>query len=197
MRLVLASRSERRIALLGQMGYRFDVIPADIDEALPAGLDAHAVSRRLALRKARAAAAELPGGIVIGADTVVASGEQILGKPADQADACRILRRLSGSRHAVITGLCLLDAADGRQQVDSEETIITMAHLTDEQIRRYVASGLGAGKAGAYAYQQENDPYVTSFEGSITNILGLPTELLARMLASWGIEPPGSHNGGR
>jgi septum formation protein len=189
MRIVLASRSERRIELLRQMGYRFETIPADVDETPPPGLDAHEVSRRLAIRKAHAVALTLNAGLVIGADTVVAVDNQIIGKPADDADAACILRRLSGRRSSVITGVCLIDVAAERAHVDSDETVVTMAAMTDEQIRDYIASGLSTGKAGAYSYQEHDDPYVTSFEGSYTNILGLPTELLAKMLAEWGIRP--------
>ena len=189
MRLVLASKSERRRELLRKMGYEFDVIPADIDEISPDGLDAHATSRHLAALKARAVAATLNSGIVIGADTVVSAGEKIIGKPEDRTDAARILRLLSGNRQSVITGLCLIDAADGREQIDGDETVITMEPMTEQQIQSYVDSGLGDGKAGAYSYQEQGDPYVKSTEGSYTNILGLPVERLEKMLARWGIEP--------
>ena len=189
MRIVLASRSEQRIRLLREMGYDFEIVPADIDETPAAGMDAHSLSRHLAERKARAVAATLKDGLVIGADTVIAAGGKIIGKPVDDQDAVRILRRLSGQRQSVITGVCLVDCASGRGQVESDETIIHMRLMNDEQIAAYVASGLSTGASGAYSYQVDNDPHVESFEGSCTNILGLPVELLGEMLARWNIEP--------
>jgi len=187
MRLVLASKSKRRIELLRQMGFDFEVIPVDVDETLPPDLDARAASRDVAARKARAVAWGLADAIVIGADTVVSAGDEIIGKPADDADAERILRTLSGNRHSVITGVCLIDTNSGREQSDSDETVIHMVRMTDAQIRDYVQKGLSDGKAGAYGFLGDDDPYVKNVEGSCTNIMGLPTELLRAMLAKWGI----------
>jgi len=187
LRLVLASKSERRIQLLSEMGFEFDVMPADVDETPPDGLDAHQVSRALAERKARAVAKRFCDAIVIAADTICVIDDEIIGKPVDDADAMRILRRLSGRSQSVITGLCLIDTSNGRVQVDSDETVIRMLPMTDRQIEEYIASGRAYGRAGAYGYEGEDDPYVKEFAGSGSNILGLPVELLRRMLARWGV----------
>ncbi len=194
MRLVLASKSERRMQLLSEMGFEFEVVPADVDETPPDGLDAHQVSRALAGRKARAVAKRFDDAIVIGADTICAIDDEIIGKPVDDADAVSILRRLSGRSQSVITGLCIIDTAHGREQIDSDETVIRMLPMSDRQIEEYIASGRAYGRAGAYGYEGEDDPYVDEFEGSGSNILGLPVELLRRMLARWGIpvEGPGT-----
>lgn len=167
------------------MGLAFEVVEPRVEEDAAGG--AREVAERLAAEKARDVAGRVPAGIVIGCDTVVALGGDILGKPVDATDARRILRLLSGTRHAVVSGLCVLDAATRRERIASEETRVTMRPWTEEEIDAYVASGEGMGKAGAYAIQETGDRFVARIEGSLTNVVGLPTELLARILIEFGI----------
>ena len=187
-RLILASRSPRRRRLLAESGRTFDVLSVEADETAPPGLGPDAVAAELARRKAREAAArpEAAGALVLGADTVVALGDEIIGKPDDRDDAVAILSRLAGSRHAVITGVCLLDAASGIERVESVRTWVTMRPMTRSEIEAYVDSGEAFGKAGAYAIQETADRYVTNLEGSFTNVVGLPMETVREMLAAAG-----------
>ena len=144
--------------------------------------DPRELAERLAYFKARPAADRIEVGLVLGADTICALGEQVLGKPTNDEEARHILRTLAGTRHQVITGLCLIDAGSGLRLIGSEATWVTMRPMSDSQIEQYVASGAGAGKAGAYAVQMEHDPYVETMEGSVSNVVGLPMDLFARML---------------
>ena len=176
--IVLASASPRRAELLARMGVAFEIVPAHVDESSPPGADPAAEAVRLAEAKAAEVAARVPPGIVIGADTLCALEGEILGKPRDRAHAREMLRRLSGTRHHVITGLCVIDSTTGRRAAEAVATAVTMRPMTDEQIRDYVASGEADGKAGAYAIQETADRYVARIEGSFDNVVGLPTERL-------------------
>ncbi len=200
-RLILASASPRRRQLMSEAGYAFDVQPSDVPEDLPAESDDPAqVACRLAEAKARAIAAGEPssGRWIIGADTIVVLGRRIIGKPRDAADAVAILARLSGSEHSVITGLALVrgDGAAGaagvagRSLVRAAETRIRMREIPEEEIRRYVDQGGSDGKAGAYAIQEGGDRYIERLDGSLTNVIGLPMELLAEMLDEVGYGRP-------
>jgi septum formation protein len=122
-----------------------------------------------------------PDAVVLGADTVVALGGLILGKPADQDEARRMLSGLSGTRHAVITGVAVI-APGGDRLVASDVTHVTMRKIASREIDEYVASGEWVGKAGAYAIQETADRFVQSIEGSFSNVIGLPMELVERML---------------
>jgi len=197
-RLILASASPRRRLLMAEAGYAFDVQPADVPEDLPTESDDPAqVACRLAEAKARAVAAGEPSGgrWIIGADTIVVLGRRIIGKPRDAADAVAILARLSGSEHSVITGLALVRGAGaagaaGRSLVRAAETRVRMREIPEEEIRRYVDGGGSRGKAGAYAIQEGGDRYIERLDGSFTNVIGLPMELLAEMLDEVGYGRP-------
>jgi septum formation protein len=180
--IVLASASPRRAELLRRMGYRFRTIPASVDETLRPGASAEEETMRLAVAKAEAIAPTAPGAIIVAADTLVSLAGQVIGKPESRSGAVETLRRLSGTTHRVVTGVCVLDAPSGEQVVDSVSTAVTMRPMTDRQIRRYVARGESAGKAGAYAIQEGGDRYVTRVDGSFDNVVGLPTERLAEIL---------------
>ena len=180
--IILASASPRREQLLRAMGHAFEVVEPCVDEHIPPGADPATEAVRLAELKARDVAARVPPAVIIGADTVVAVGDEILGKPRDRAHAVDMLRRLSGTRHRVITGVCVLDAGSGRAITEAVATAVTMRPMTDDQIRAYVDSGEADGKAGAYAIQETADRYVERIEGSFNNIVGLPTEWLAGAL---------------
>jgi len=179
---LLASSSPRRSQLLAEAGYRFKVVDPPIHEPdetmsrLPPTQQAEA----LAYFKARAVAEGHPDVWVLAADTIVSLNDQILGKPADQADAQRMLEALSGSRHAVITGVALL-GPQGQRLIASETSYVTMRKMSEEEIHSYLDSGEWLGKAGAYAIQETADRFIKKAEGSFTNVVGLPMELVAQM----------------
>jgi septum formation protein len=187
--LVLASTSPRRRELLRQLGRPFRVRPHRADETLPDGLTPAQAAERLAVRKARSVANDLPRGIVLGADTLVAAAtgpvgsEDLIGKPRDRAHAITILTALTARPHYVITGICCIDAASGREVAASDATRVTLRPMTRDEIEAYVDSGEAMGKAGAYAIQETGDRFVERIEGSLSNVVGLPMELLVRVLA--------------
>src|SRR5580692_7825125 len=178
--LVLASASPRRQELLRNAGITFEVQPAHIPEGPLPGEVAKDCAERLAREKALAVARQRPHDIVLGADTVVVVDGQLLGKPSDAADAARMLRLLSGRKHQVITGVCLV--ARGEPSVSSETTVVTMNDLTDQDIADYVASGEPMDKAGAYAIQGIASRWIPRIEGDYGNVVGLPVALVFRML---------------
>lgn len=185
LRLVLASASPRRETLLRALRPDFDIRPADLDE--DALLAAHPGSppERLAELLARAKAAATvatPDELVLGADTLVALGGDILGKPADADDARRILRALSGSRHRVITGVCLRRFRDGREWTGHCVTGVDMLPMSGADIDAYIASGEPFGKAGAYAIQETGDRFVRALDGPYDNVVGLPIDLVRSLL---------------
>ena len=184
-RMILASASPRRRDLLTQAGYAFDVVPSDVDETAFSA-DGHSPAQYaevLALAKARSVAAQHPSRIVLGADTIVDCAGEIIGKPVDERDAERITRKLFSRPHEVITGLALVRLADGVEIVRSDVTTVYPRTLSDEQIAGHLAGRTWEGKAGAYAIQETGDEFVERIEGSLTNVVGLPMELLEQALA--------------
>ena len=189
MKIILASSSPRRRQLLIEGGYEFEIIEPTADEVAPPGLSPVDHARHLARLKARSVAGTLRSGLVLGADTVVALGDQIIGKPRDAEDAVRILSMLSGTTHACITALCLVDAATGREVCDAASTAIRMRRVPLAEIEAYVATGECFGKAGAYAIQETADAFIERTDGSFSNVVGLPLEVLAEMLCDFGWRP--------
>ena len=193
--LILASGSPRRRLLLGALGLPFTVRPTDVDETPRPDEGAEALVRRLAVAKAEAGMAAAPERpvVVLAADTLVSVDGEVLGKPVDEADAERMLRLLSGSRHQVLTGVAVAWADGGAAGLDVEVEIthVHMAAWTDAQIAAYVASGEPMDKAGSYAIQEVGDRFVTRIEGSFDNVVGLPVARTRRMLAAAGLELPG------
>ncbi len=189
-RLILASASPRRRELLVQAGFVFEVEPADADETALPGEDAVALALRLARIKAEHVAERNPDAVILGADTVVAapSGE-LLGKPADQAEAARMLRLLAGATHQVVTGVCVCGDPPLRTEAASAVTYVTVHALSDGEIARYIATGEPLGKAGAYAIQGRAARWIPSIRGDYSNVVGLPLALSAAMLAAAGILP--------
>lgn len=182
MRLVLASRSPQRVKLLGDAGYTFDCDPADIDEeAYPRDLTPPLIARWLARAKATHVANRNPDACVLAADTVVALGDQLLGKPEDPAHAARMLAQLSGSTHAVTTGVALIDPSRKVDLATHVTSMVQMRRLSEDEIARYIASDQWRGKAGGYGIQ-DNDPFVTCMQGSVTNVIGLPMEKVQELL---------------
>jgi septum formation protein len=187
--LVLASASPRRRELLTQAGFTFRVEPASIAEELRAGENPVAYVTRLAREKAQSVYARLgpqdSATVVLGADTtVVAPNGVVLGKPANAADAARMLQMLSGATHQVITGVAVVSA--GGTEVAAEVTHVTVLHLGDEEIAAYVATGEPMDKAGAYAIQGYAGRWIPRVHGCYFNVVGLPLALVAAMLEGAG-----------
>ncbi len=160
--------------------------PKDIDEGLTPSQHAEA----LAYFKASSVERVRHGGAILGADTVVSLDGDILGKAPGPVQAAAMLARLSGTRHEVITGVALL-GPDNWRMIASEITYVTMRTMTDAEIDEYVQSGEWRGKAGSYAIQETGDRFVTSVEGSFSNVVGLPMELVARMLNAFDTRTDG------
>lgn len=186
--LLLASASPRRRALLEAAGVPLRVAPAPIDERVRPGESARALVLRLAQEKAEAAARALQRGFALGADTVVAEGEDIFGKARDAAQARRMLERLAGRTHRVLSGVALAPAGGGRTARLCVESEVRLRAATPEALAAYVASGEWMDKAGAYALQGEGRRLVESTSGSRSNIIGLPLEESLALLAEAGIE---------
>jgi septum formation protein len=180
--VILASSSERRRRLLEEAGYDFEVVVPKLGEDRLHPQDPTVLAESLAYAKARQVADRLDRNIVIGADTIVSLQGRVIGKPADETEAREILRKLSGSTHEVITGVCLVNARRGERLLGSDLTRVTLRKLSDSELDAYVHSGEGFGKAGAYAIQESGDRFVQRLDGSFTNVVGLPMPLLARML---------------
>jgi septum formation protein len=177
--LVLASQSPRRAEILRQAGIAFTVRAVPVDETPLEGEDPNAYVERLAAMKASAVPASSEE-TVLGADTTVVIDGEMLAKPADAADARRMLRHLSGRRHEVITGVCLKRA--GRSVCDHAVTAVWFAPMSEAAIAEYVAGGEPMDKAGAYAIQGIASKFVTRIEGCYFNVMGLPVSLVWRML---------------
>ena len=183
-RIILASASPRRREILTFMGAKFTVICADADESSDI-TDPAALTVELARRKGRAVYSllkerkEADGAIVISADTVVAVDGEILGKPCDRADAERMLRKLSGKRHSVITGVAV--TVDGKTYTDKSETFVFVDDITEEGIQKYVDSGDPFDKAGSYGIQGAFSRWIRGIEGCYFGVVGLPVNCLARI----------------
>lgn len=184
--LVLASASPRRADLLRAAGIDFVVRPTATDESVHVGERPVDYVLRVAQAKARAAAR--PGDLLMAADTTVAIDGEILGKPRDDADAARMLRRLSGRTHVVYTAVVLRDDRSAPPTVHEEvvATEVTMRHLDDDAIAWYVATGEPHDKAGAYALQGAANLFIERVEGSPSNVIGLPMATVALLLARAG-----------
>jgi septum formation protein len=183
--LILASQSPRRAELLGLLGVEFAVVPSDAPEVEHAHLTPHEVCLLNAWRKAHVVAKAHRDALVLAADTLVFLDQEILAKPADRADAARMLARLSGRTHQVVTGVCLLHQRTHRQSLFAESTDVTFQRLDPTRIRRYLAKVNPLDKAGAYAIQEHGTQIVESLNGSLTNVVGLPLERVRRELEQW------------
>lgn len=184
--LVLASASPRRLQLLSQIGLTPDLIdPAEIDESPSEDETARRLASRLAQAKAAATAARHAGAFVLAADTVVAVGRRLLGKPADEADAGRMLSLLSGRAHQVLTAVAVVGPA-GRSGLKLSETRVRFKRLTEAERRGYLDSGEWDGKAGGYGVQGRAGAFVIALSGSYTGVVGLPLYETRALLVGLG-----------
>ena len=180
--IVLASASPRRAELLTLAGFRFVVDPADVDETEHPGEPPEHYVLRVARDKARTVAARHHGRVVLAADTTVVADGQILAKPADEADAIRMLELISGAVHDVWTAVVALN--DGKEAAETTLTRVQLRAITPEEIRWYVATGEPMGKAGAYGIQGRAARFIDRIEGSWSNVVGLPVATVDRLLKS-------------
>lgn len=179
--LVLASISPRRRALLQEHGYRFEVVaPEGVEEIAPPDLSPADTVLANACAKARAVARTRLEGLVLGVDTEVFFEGRVLGKPRDMEDAFAMISRLNGRVHEVYSGCCLIE--QGRERRFVEITRVHFHHRTPEELRAYHARIGPLDKAGAYAAQDDNGEMIAHFEGSFSNVIGLPMEALEREL---------------
>ena len=192
--LILASASPRRAALLSQIALTFNIHPSDAVEPphnVYANKPASEVTQELALLKASSVTQHYDHGLIIGADTLVSLDGELLGKPTDDANALAMLTRLSGTRHEVVTGVALIDAATGRDSVWAETTQVYFRELHSTEITAYIASGEASDKAGAYGIQGRGAAFVRRIEGCYFNVVGLPlasfVEHLSKFQSNVGI----------
>jgi septum formation protein len=190
MKIILASSSPRRAEILRNAGIAFEIRPTQIDETALPGETPHAMVARLAEAKARAAASQMDADlvecIIVGADTTVELDAEILGKPRDAGHAREMLAKLSGRTHHVLTGLFLLRLPSRATQTAIENSAVTFAPLSENEIDAYVATGEPLGKAGAYAIQGVAGRYVPRIEGCYFNVVGLPMARLYALLRELG-----------
>ncbi len=181
---ILASASPRRKQLLTEAGYKFMVIRPDIDESAFSTKDVEPCeyAKQLALAKTKNIAEYHPDCLVIAADTIADFEGEIIGKPADQTDAEQITKKLFSKPHKVITGIAIVRLRDGIELNESDTTNVYPKKLAPEQIDGHIKSGSWRDKAGAYAIQENGDEFIERIEGSLTNVMGLPMELLERLL---------------
>jgi septum formation protein len=191
MKLVLASQSPRRSELLLEAGFEFIVSLVKVSEIFDENLNPENVASHLATVKARACLdqhkhLDSPGFLILGADTIVVSGGQILGKPENPQEAVQFLRQLSGKTHRVMTGLALLKSSSAEAWSGTEVTEVEFRKLSPAEIDAYVATGEPMDKAGAYGIQGGAQKFVSSISGSWSNVVGLPLERLEKVLAEKG-----------
>jgi len=181
--LVLASASPRRAEILRTVGWPFEIFAVAVDESRGRDEVASNYVERLAREKAEAAATPFTSRLVLGADTVVVIDNEILGKPRDEADAGRMLRRLSGRWHQVLTGVAL-SRNDGRSPsiVAHESTEVKFAEMSDDEVEWYVSTGEPLDKAGAYAIQGRGARFIEEIRGEYFNVVGLPVRLLYELV---------------
>lgn len=182
-RLILASVSPRRAALLSQIGLTFEVYPSDIHEPDPKNnISPEEVTQQLASLKAKDVAKRYTEGIVIGADTLVSYKKHLLGKPKNNDDALKMLSKLSDKRHKVVTGVCLIDLKENIEITWAEVTKVYFRKITKAEILNYIKSGETRDKAGAYGIQGRGAAFVKRIEGCYFNVVGLPLASLVEHL---------------
>ncbi len=190
-RLILASKSPRRASLMREYGYDVRIVesPNEEPDASAIGKSPGETAEAISLFKAERVATLVGNGVILAGDTVVARDGLFFGKPVDRADAHRILSSISGTTHEVITGVTLLDVTTNRRTIRHDVTAVTMRPLRGRELETYLDTGAWRGKAGAYGIQDKADAFIERYEGSFTNVVGFPMELIVDMLTEWNIAP--------
>lgn len=187
-KIILASKSPRRIKLLRQLGLKFVIDPSDYHEDMSLPMPPRSLAKYLALEKGRAVVRKHRGGIVIAADTFVYLNGRILGKPVNENEAVHHLKSISGRFHTVYSGIAVIDVKTGRHLTESEETKVKIKKLSPHEIHAYVATGEPLDKAGAYAIQGLGGALVEEIEGDYFNVIGLPISKLSILLKKFGVQ---------
>ncbi|HXB58431.1 MAG TPA: Maf family protein [Candidatus Acidoferrales bacterium] len=182
---ILASASPRRAGLVRQLKLDFEIVPSDAKEVFDDNLSPLELCQLNAHRKARAVAKKHPDALVMGADTLVFLDHKIFGKPADAAEAKKMLLQLQGRTHQVVTGVSLIHLRTHQEKIFGVSTDVLFRSLTPEQIDDYLAKINPLDKAGAYAIQENGEMIVSEISGSFSNVVGLPVERVQSELAAW------------
>ena len=185
--LILASASPRRAELLKLLQVKFRILPGEAQEVAHEHLSPLEVCQLNAHRKARAVAKKIPDDLVLAADTLVFLDGEIFGKPRNLTDARRMLARLQGRTHQVVTGVCLMHLRAHRERIFAVSTDVLFHPLDDRQIRDYLAKINPLDKAGAYAIQESGELIISEISGSYSNVVGLPVEKLRQELSVWPV----------
>jgi septum formation protein len=186
-RIILASASPRRKALLEQVCLKFTVDARVREDTEFTGQEPHKLVREISLKKANSVASNYPDAIIIAADTFGVINGRIIGKPHSESEACAMLAMLSGKSHAVITGFTVLDTLTRKAVSQSVETNVHLKRITKSEIEAYVKTGEPLDKAGAYAIQGLGAVLVDKIEGDYFNVMGLPLCALAEVLKEFGV----------
>ncbi len=187
-KIILASQSPRRKWLLEQIGLEFDIIPSNFDEDIENKKFSKKLIESLAYEKAKEVSERIGNEVlIIAADTVVILGNQILGKPTDEEDARQMLQKLSNKTHKVITAIAIIDKYEDKTLINSKISKVKFKKLSDREINDYIKTGEPLDKAGSYGIQAYGSLFVEKVEGCYNNIVGLPLNLLAEMLKSFGV----------
>ncbi len=188
-KLILASTSPRRRNMLAKSGFEFEIHEPEINEnrlqRRLKGYKPYKIATLLAYEKAKSILPKFKRGLVIGADTIVVLGKEIIGKPKSLSHANHILRKLSGSTHSVITAIAIIDAETGKTIVSYDTSFVTFRKLTSKQINDYINANHILDKAGAYAIQEGADPFIKKIKGSYYNVVGFPIEKFKKILRGW------------
>lgn len=187
-RVILASGSPRRAELMRKYGYDFEVMVPTVDESdmVDSSIPLAQLAMALSYFKARNVMENVSEGWIIGGDTIASLDGCVFGKPVDRSDAKKILTTLLGTTHEVITGVTLLDASSQNRLVQHDTTRVTMKSISQEKLEQYLDTNAWQGKAGAYGIQDHGDEFVKKIEGSFSNVVGFPMELIRQMLTQWG-----------
>jgi len=187
-KIILASTSPRRKAILKQLGLHFDVVASNYKEKINYNIEPHKLAQKLSQRKAKSVADKHQNAIIIAADTLVVANKEIIGKPKDVNDAKRILKLLSGKKHRIITGFTIINRQSRKTITKSVETIVYFKKLTEKEIDDYIETGEPLDKGGAYGIQEKGALFVEKIEGDYFNIVGLPVYELAKELKKFGVK---------
>ena len=187
-KIILASTSPRRKQLLKQLGLNFEIVPSDVEEKLNPRLGPRNQVEQLALQKAEAVADQFEDAIIIGADTMVVLNNEVIGKPKDTQDAKRMLKKLRGRQHSIVTGFVLIDTLQRRTIIKSVEIKVWFRKISPQEIANYIDRDKPFDKAGAYAIQDLGSIFVEKIEGDYFGAVGLPLYTLAKELNKLGVE---------